>query len=648
MISTKGEKEISFDNNSSANITAPEGAKINFDASKLMVNNLSINSTNGAGTITVEKDGLSFEGYGVQFVDLEVAPESYFSKLAPMTVNYNSSDKSYTLQNSAQVNTLSDDFTKLTLALGDATQAGFKVNGKEFLVASTADSINVVEAKGNTFKIQDKEIDMEKIGRVTIGEQITFSGAAIDFDGVKVNYAQNKPVVYSLDGKTISIDDAATVTTGDETKTITCAAGSYVINGKSFETSTDLTFTADTKEIKIPVTNVRTEIYFDGVKVSGVAGGGEVVFDLANDKISIPSSANLNITSPEEIKLNLAAGNYTIDGKGISIDNALEITADRDNIKVPLSEKPFTINEARITGTGTATIDNTDEYVFSIRLPDGALVENVSDNTFELNSKGSCAYFGSAYKKVQMTEDGTAYIGYDKENGVVVGINALLFEDVEIQGNDAWTVETSGTGGIDKITGIKSGATISTSTEYIDTGDLRFEVETDGAGDFTICGQKFTATDKNTYVVYGNSNDEIKVTPQGEEYAADDSEAAGKVYQYDAAGDYTVNGITFHATENSKVQTITRGVEFDLSTGAFEYDGLTLAGNGSAQINRYNARLISLTDGAKVSSDDESKYNCRQFEINGAVELIGKKFETDKQISCGLIKGKVNEISHVS
>ena len=93
------------------------------------------------------------------------------------------------------------------------------------------------------------------------------------------------------------------------------------------------------------------------------------------------------------------------------------------------------------------------------------------------------------------------------------------------------------------------------------------------------------------------------------------------------------------------MQTITRGVEFDLSSGSFQYDGLTLSGGGTAQINRYNAKLVSLTDGAKVSGNDAIKYQNRQFEISGAVELIGKKFETDEKIRCGLIKGTVKEIT---
>ena len=192
---------------------------------------------------------------------------------------------------------------------------------------------------------------------------------------MKVNYAHNKPAVYSLDGKEISIGDAATVTTSDETKTFKCEAGTYVVNGKTFETSTDLTFTADTNEIKLPLNDARTEIYFDGVKVNGVAGGEEIVFDLANDKISIPGGALLNVTSPEEVKLNLAAGTFTIDGKTIITDNALEITADKDSIQVPL-ENVVTIDEAKIIGTGAATIDNTDEYLYSILLPNGALVQN--------------------------------------------------------------------------------------------------------------------------------------------------------------------------------------------------------------------------------------------------------------------------------
>ena len=645
-VSTKAANRISFENNSSASVTARRDYIIDVAESNITVNDLPVNAQNGAGTVTVERNGLSFEGYGAQFADLEIAKESYFGKLAPMKVTYDSREEIYTVYNAACVKTLSNDFTKLKFDFKTGTEdstssdenyAYYKINDVAILTTKDEDDTSVVEVNDRTFKVEDKELDAEKIGRITLDDKITFSGTGIKYDGVETNYTQNKPIIYSEDGNEITINDAATVTTGEETKTFTCAAGSYVINRRSFETTTDLTFTADANEIKIPLTDAKTEIYFDGVKVSGIGGGGEIVFDLANDKISIPDGATINITSPDEIKLNLAAGNFTIAGKKISINTELEITADKDKIKVPLSENAVTINGAAIIGTGAATIDSTEEIFCSVLLPDGALVQNASDNTFSLNGQNSAAYFGDANKKVQMTSDGTAYISFDKANEIGVGFNALMFEQVEIQGNNAWTVETSGTSGIDKITGIKSGATITTSTEYVDTGGLRFEVETNGAGDFTICGQKITATDKNTYVVSGNSNGEIKVAPQGEEYSGDDSEAAGKTYQYNNAGDYTVNGITFHAEANSKVQTITRGVEFDLSTGKFQYDGLTLDGKGSAQINRYNASLISLTDGAKVSGNDKSKYQNRQFAINGAVEIIGKKFETDQQIRCGLI-----------
>ena len=641
-VSTKAANRIAFENNSSASVTARRDCIIDVAESNITVNDLPINAIGGAGTVTVKRNGLSFEGCGAQFVDLEVAKESYFGKLAPMTIDYDSSEEIYTVYNTASVKTLANDFTKLKFDFSgndNDKYAYYKINDVEILTTKDDDT-SVIEVNDRTFKVEDKELDAEKIGRITLDDKITFSGTEINYDGVEVNYSLNKPVVYSLDGEEITISDAATVTTSDESKTFNCAAGSYVINRKTFETTTDLKFTADENEIKIPMSDAKTEIYFDGVKVSGIQGG-ELVFYLAEDRIFIPSGATLNITSPAEVKLNLAAGDYTIDGKEVSIATELEITADKDNIKVPLSEDAVTINGAAITGTDEATIDNTEELFCSILLPDGALVENVSDNVGGNNS----ASFGDANKKVLLTEDGTAYIEFNKENSIGVGFNQLVFENVEIQGDNAWTVETSGTNGIDKITGIKSGATISTTAEEIDFGDLRFEVETDGVGDFTLCGQKFTATDKTTYVVYGNSSGEIKVAPSGEEYADDDSEAAGKVYQYDAAGDYTVNGITFHAEKNSKVKTITRGVEFDLSTGTFRYDGLTLSGSGTAQINRYNTSLISLTDGAKVSGSDESKYNNRQFEIEGTVELIGKKFETDKQISCGLIKGKVNEIS---
>ena len=624
VISTKGAKEISFDNNSSANITAPEGSKINIDVGSFTVNNLPVNSINGDGTITVEKDGLSFKGYGVQFVDLEVAKESYFEHLAPMKVEYKTSDKSYVIHNEAVVKTLSNDFTKIKFDISAAEDyAYYEVNDTEFLVSSVADNINVVEADGNKFKIQGKELDAEKIDRVMIDEQLTFSGTEIEFDGVKVNYALNKPVSYSLDGKEITISDAATITTGNETKTFKCEAGSYFINGRSFETSADLTFSADANEIRIPLNDAATEIYFDGVKVSGLSDGGELVFDLANDKTFIPSGAILNVTSPDEVKLNLAAGSFLIDYKEISLNTELEVIVDKDDLKVPLSENPVMVNGAAITGSDymTLEIDNTDALFFSILLPDGALVENVSRNTFELSGKDSAAYFGDTNKKVQLTEDGTAYIKFDKENTIGVGVNALTFEQVEILNSETWTVETSGKSGIDRITDITSDASILPLPEG-DDGETLFEV---------------VASDGNIYIVRGSSDGEINMVPLADEFKYDDSEAAGKVYEYDKAGDYTVNGITFHAEKDSKVQTITRGVEFDLSTGAFQYDGLTLEGTGTAKINRYNAALISLTDGATISGSDESKYYNRQFEINGAVELIGKKFETDSQTRCALL-----------
>ena len=648
-VTTKGAKRISFENNSSANVMVPRGYQVDVSASNIMINDFPINAHNGSGTVTVERRGMTFEGYGVQFVDLEVAKEGYFGKLAPMTINYNSNDETYTIYNGSSVKTLSNDFTKLTFDFKDDAKNStsnddkysyYKINDVAIALAKTDDELETIEVNGSTFKVQDKEIDVENIGRITIDEQITFNGTQIDFDGVKTTYTQNKPVIYSLDGKEITISDAASITTGDEVKTFKCEAGTYTINGRTFETSADLTFTADTNEIKIPLRDANAEVYFDGVKVSGVSNGGEIVFDLASNKINIPDGANLNITSPEAAKLNLAAGNYTIDGKKISSDTALEITADKDNIKVPLSAKPVTINGAAITGTGEATIDNTNDLFCSVLLPNGALVKNLSGSIYQLTGKDSIAYFGDTNKKVQLTEDGTTYIEYYKENTISVGINRFMFETVEIKGSDTWTIETAGTSGIDKIAGVKNGATISTSTEYVDAGDLRFEVETSGAGTFNIAGQTITSTAKNTYVVYGNSNGEIKVAAQGEEYADDDSEAAGKTYNFNTAGDYTVNGITFNATANSKAQTITRGVEFDLSSGTFQYDGLTLSGGGAAQINRYNAKLVSLTDGAKVSGDDETKYQNRQFEIVGAVELIGKKFETNEQIRCGLINVK--------
>ena len=497
--STKSENAISFDNGSSADITAPEGSQIDIGTGTFTFNNLHVNSTNGAGTITVEDDGLGFKGYGVQFVDLEIAKESYFGKVTPMVVTYKISDKSYEIQNTACVKTLAHDFTKITLSFQDDTRnvsrnnekyAYYKVNGKEFLAANDADNINVIEAKDSKFKIQGKEVETENITRITIDEQISFTGTEIDFDDVKVNYAQGNTVSYTLDGKEVTINKAATVITKGDTKTFKCAAGSYLVNGRNFETSADLTFTADANEIKIPLNDAKAEIYFDGVKVSGVSDGGELVFDLANEKTFVPNGAIINVYSSNAVKLNLVAGSFTVNDNEISSAVGLEITADKDNIKVPLSENAVTINSAKITGTDNATIDKQK----MIALPNGALVENISENIFKLTEKNSAASFGNANKKVVLTDDDTAYIKYAYENVISVGLNSVIFENVEIYGNDAWTIETSGKNGIDKVKDITNGATISASTSEGFDGDLNFEVETEGNGTFTICGQKFIST----------------------------------------------------------------------------------------------------------------------------------------------------------
>jgi len=325
-VSTKSDQAISFENNSSASVKAPRNYQIGVTESNITVNDLPINAISGAGTVTVNDGGMSFEGYGVQFADLEVAKESYFGKFAPMTVAYNSADKTYTLYNTACVKTLSNDFTKLTFNFSgnnDEKYAYYKINN--LAISTVKKDISGVEVSGNKFKIQGKEIDAENIGRITLDEQITFSGTEINFDGVKVNYTHNKPVIYSLDGKEITLNDAASLTTGDETKTFKCEAGSYTVNGRSFETSAPLTFSADTKEIRIPLSDAATEIYFDGVKVSGISGR-ELVFD--SDKVTIPTGASINIISPNAVNLNLAAGDYTIDGKKVLSTGGVKTSAE--------------------------------------------------------------------------------------------------------------------------------------------------------------------------------------------------------------------------------------------------------------------------------------------------------------------------------
>ena len=100
-VSTKDIRRISFENDSNANVTAPRDYQIDVVASNILVNDLPVNAKNGAGTITVERRGFSFEGYGAQVVDVELAKNSYFGKLAPMSITYDSSEEVYTVYNTA-------------------------------------------------------------------------------------------------------------------------------------------------------------------------------------------------------------------------------------------------------------------------------------------------------------------------------------------------------------------------------------------------------------------------------------------------------------------------------------------------------------------------------------------------------------------
>ena len=620
-LSTKSAEGVSFDNGSSASVKASEGAQIDIGTGTFTINDLNVNSANGAGSITVVDDGLNFKGYGVQFIDLEIAKENYFKDLTPLNATYKISDNSYTIQNTACVKTLAHDFTKITLSFrddafdGDEKYAYYKVNGKEFFVANNEENINVIEAKDSKFKIQGKEIDTEKISRITIDEQISFTGTEIDFDDVKVNYAQGKTVSYSLDGKEVTIDAAATVTTKGDTKTFNCAAGSYVINGRSFETTADLTFTADANQIKIPLNDAKTEIYFDGVTVNGISDGGELVFDLANDKIYVPNGAIINVSSSEEVKLNLAAGNFTVNDNKISSAVELEITADKDSVKVPLSENAVTINGAKITGKNEAIIDS----LKMIALPDGALVENLSENIFKLTEKDTAAFFGDTNKKVVLTENDTAYIKFAYENVISVGLNSVVFENVEITGNDAWTVETSGTSGIDKIKDIKNGATISASMTEDSAADLKIDVETEGNGAFTICEQKFTSTGDaiNIFTVSNSMNDSdssaITVTAITKKLGTVDGnfEEGIQVNPQDSEGDYIVK-----ATNNENDIEINLNAEGKMSIEKIE---------GGANVEEYGQAEKIIT----VKNDKEYSLQIADYKytVNGDLDADGITFE---------------------
>ena len=616
-ITTTGAKNIAFSNSSSALVTAPSGSEIAIGAGKFVVNNLPIISSSGAGTVSVEDDDLTFTGYGAQVADLEVAKENYYGNLAPMTVAYNTAEKNYALQNTACVKTLSYDPVQLTFDFSDATKnytvngekyAYYKVNDKEFLVANDKKNINVIKANSNGFKIQDKDLDAANISRITIDDALTFKGTAIDFDGVKTTYTQGKPVSYSLDGKEISLSGAASVTTSADNKTFTCAAGTYTINGKTFTTTAALTFTADSSKIQLPL-NSTGEISFDGVMASG-SRGGEITFDLTNDKISIPDGATLKATSADALKLNLAAGNFTINSNEISCVTELEITADKDNIKVPLGNLPVTINGANITGSDAAQIDNAKTIV----LPDGAFVSNVTENLFKLTAKNSAASFGAPDKKVLLTDDSEAYIKFGAEDTVSVGLNSVIFESVKISGGNSWTVETSGASGIDKITGINDGATISASiTEGAATG-LNFDVETDGAGDFTICDKKFTSTGdaKNIFTV-AKTSDAIKVT------TIQKSDGTLTANFGDAL---TVNGNEIQTAATSQATITCAGGKVSAITLASDW--LTADFTDGIKINgTTDADLIKIAGKQKISVADE-QITIEDLVSGSVVESFGK------------------------
>ncbi len=452
-VTTKGAKRISFENNSSASIKAPRNYQIGVTESNITVNDLPINAISGAGTVTIEKSGMNFEGYGVQFADLEVAKESYFGKLAPMTVAYNSDDKTYTLYNTACVKTLSNDFTKLTFNFSgnnDEKYAYYKINN--LAISTVKKDISGVEVSGNKFKIQGKEIDAEKIGRITLDEQITFSGTEINFDGVKVNYTHNKPVIYSADGKEITLNDAASLTTGDETKTFKCEAGSYTVNGRSFETSAPLTFSADTKEIRIPLSDAATEIYFDGVKVSGISGR-ELVFD--SDKVTIPNDASINIISPNAVKLNLAAGDYTIDGKKVTSTGGVKTSAEiggnglpADSITTTESGE-FKIHDKtyKITGDrdGVTFLTDSRGMVSEIKGLEGS-VEGNFENAIRVNGK---AIQISGASSIKVTSDGEKITEISNVAGDLITTNGKTYRKnvrvYELGGAEKLTTSADGT-----------------------------------------------------------------------------------------------------------------------------------------------------------------------------------------------------------
>ena len=119
----------------------------------------------------------------------------------------------------------------------------------------------------------------------------------------------------------------------------------------------------------------------------------------------------------------------------------------------------------------------------------------------------------------------------------------------------------------------------------------------------------------------------------------------GKKIKFGSETRYTVNGITFDAAEDTEAETIQRGIKFDLSTGTVEFDSLSLESSSTAQISQQNPELVILTDGAivKALGDNKFKYYNRRFAFEGAVEIVGKKFESDRQVRGGLIYFETSE-----
>ena len=102
----------------------------------------------------------------------------------------------------------------------------------------------------------------------------------------------------------------------------------------------------------------------------------------------------------------------------------------------------------------------------------------------------------------------------------------------------------------------------------------------------------------------------------------------------DSKSNLPTGDVANYAVRNSYQYNQNFSVLFDLSTGTFQYDGLTLEGTGIAQINRHKAKLVSLTDGAIVSGNKFEMSAGKTFNLDEAGNISGiETAQSDSAVS---------------